>query len=261
VLPARETKAADSGESLNATDIDAFWLQRTIALHYSDAITAQSKTEAALALLQSDATVRDVENDLMDLFDYEKFDLVKLLTQNRDLIAWCTKLQKAGDSEEKASIEQEIRDAGLGWILTALKEDSTVAKKGSTAAKGKKDSVDDVEMETDVPTSSSQPKQTVDLQALAFEQGGHFMSNKKVKLPEGSYKKSKKGYEEVHVPAPTPKPFNANEKLISITSLPDWAHAGFSNAKSLNRIQSRVYPTAFESDQNMLLCAPTGAGK
>jgi activating signal cointegrator complex subunit 3 len=37
------------------------------------------------------------------------------------------------------------------------------------------------------------------------------------------------------------------------------AHAVWS--RSLNRIQSRIFPTAFESNQNLLVCAPTGAGK
>lgn len=31
--------------------------------------------------------------------------------------------------------------------------------------------------------------------------------------------------------------------------------------RTLNRIQSRIYPTAFSSNENMLVCAPTGAGK
>ena len=31
--------------------------------------------------------------------------------------------------------------------------------------------------------------------------------------------------------------------------------------RTLNRIQSRIYPTALNSNQNMLVCAPTGAGK
>ncbi len=32
-------------------------------------------------------------------------------------------------------------------------------------------------------------------------------------------------------------------------------------SRSLNRIQSRIYPTAFGSNENLLVCAPTGAGK
>ena len=31
--------------------------------------------------------------------------------------------------------------------------------------------------------------------------------------------------------------------------------------RTLNRIQSRIYPTAFNSNENLLVCAPTGAGK
>lgn len=35
----------------------------------------------------------------------------------------------------------------------------------------------------------------------------------------------------------------------------------FSGTKSLNLIQSMVYNTAYKSNENMLICAPTGAGK
>ena len=31
--------------------------------------------------------------------------------------------------------------------------------------------------------------------------------------------------------------------------------------RSLNRIQSRIYGAAFGSNENLLVCAPTGAGK
>ena len=31
--------------------------------------------------------------------------------------------------------------------------------------------------------------------------------------------------------------------------------------KSLNVIQSRLYESAFNSNENLLVCAPTGAGK
>lgn len=34
-----------------------------------------------------------------------------------------------------------------------------------------------------------------------------------------------------------------------------------SSCRKLNRIQSRIYPTAFGSNENLLVCAPTGAGK
>ena len=87
------------------------------------------------------------------------------------------------------------------------------------------------------------------------------MTNPNVKLPQGSTKRTFKGYEEIHVPAPTRKT-DANEpKLIPTSELPEWARGPFQSSKTLNRIQTRCFPTAFNDDGNMLICAPTGSGK
>ena len=72
------------------------------------------------------------------------------------------------------------------------------------------------------PGSTLQPKCTVDLESMAFSQGGHLMSNKKCKLPEGSFKCAKKGYEEIHVPAPKQKP-TADGELVPVSDMPTWA--------------------------------------
>uniref|UniRef100_A0A8C7TG87 U5 small nuclear ribonucleoprotein 200 kDa helicase n=1 Tax=Oncorhynchus mykiss TaxID=8022 RepID=A0A8C7TG87_ONCMY len=105
------------------------------------------------------------------------------------------------------------------------------------------------------------PKQLLDLEDLAFTQGSHFMANKRCQLPDGSFRKQRKGYEEVHVPALKPKPFADDEVLVTIEKLPKYAQAGFEGFKTLNRIQSKLFKTAMETDENLLVCAPTGAGK
>ena len=97
----------------------------------------------------------------------------------------------------------------------------------------------------------------LDLEDLAFTQGSHLMANKRCQLPEGSYRKQRKGYEEVHVPALRPKPFENDESLLNIDRLPKYAQPAFDRFKSLNRIQSRLFKAAMESDENLLLCAPT----
>ena len=47
------------------------------------------------------------------------------------------------------------------------------------------------------------------------------MANKKCTLPKGSTKLTKPGYEEVYVPATRQKK-NENDKLIKISSMPEW---------------------------------------
>ena len=68
-------------------------------------------------------------------------------------------------------------------------------------------------------------------------------------------------YEEILVPASKPPAFQAGERLIQISELPDWMHPAFEGMKELNRIQSRVSQTALYTAENILMCAPTGAGK
>ena len=80
-------------------------------------------------------------------------------------------------------------------------------------------------------------------------------------LPSGTKREKFKGWEEVFVPAPTMEGLEKNPTLVPISEFPDWAQLAFKGVKSLNRMQSQVYRTAFHSAENMLVCAPTGAGK
>lgn len=73
-------------------------------------------------------------------------------------------------------------------------------------------------------------------------------------FPNRSYKK----YEEVLVPAVQPSAPPPGEVVVRIDELPEWAQLAFGGYKALNRIQSRIFRTAFTSNENMLVCAPTG---
>lgn len=101
----------------------------------------------------------------------------------------------------------------------------------------------------------------VDLEKIKFDESSKLMTITKVSLPEGSFKRVKPQYDEIHIPAPK-KPV-IDYELTEITSLPDWCQAAFpsSETTSLNPIQSKVFPAAFNGDSNMLICAPTGSGK
>lgn len=80
-------------------------------------------------------------------------------------------------------------------------------------------------------------------------------------LPQGTVRKTYKGFEEVRVPAMETASMKPGEKLIEISSLDSFAQTAFEGYKTLNRIQSQIFPTAYHSNENILVCAPTGAGK
>jgi pre-mRNA-splicing helicase BRR2 len=261
-----------------AREIDAYWLQREIGKIYPDAHDQHDKTLQALHILSGDPDeaggeekqLREIENDLMELFDYEHHEVVQKLIESREKVVWLTRLSRAENDEERSVVEREMVSEGMRWILDELQ-----GKKPSAPQKKM-----GIKMDIDVSASFTntsgakaepgegqlvgnlQPKKLINLENLVFDQGNHLMSNPKVRLPEGSTKRTFKGYEEIHVPAPKERKDGSDLK-IDITEMPEWAQVPFSRsgAKALNKIQSKCYSSAFEGDGNMLICAPTGSGK
>uniref|UniRef100_A0A0N4ZRT8 U5 small nuclear ribonucleoprotein 200 kDa helicase n=1 Tax=Parastrongyloides trichosuri TaxID=131310 RepID=A0A0N4ZRT8_PARTI len=92
------------------------------------------------------------------------------------------------------------------------------------------------------------------------------MSGYKMVLPEGSIRKDVATHEEVTIPAieknlEDKKKFISKYKKLEISEIDSFCARGFSKFKSLNVIQSIVYDQAYKTHENLLICAPTGAGK
>ena len=265
---------------ISVREIDAYWLQRQIGAIYTDAHIQQSKTQEALQLLSGisedgeEKPLREIENELMELFDWEHHELVEKLIINQDKIVWVTRWRRAAeDDTARAALEKQMVAAGHRAILDEL-EGRDEDEAGAMSKPNKKLKLD--LMDIDVPkgptdgaterkdgalTGGLQPKRLINLENLVFDQGNHLMTNPNVKLPQGSTKRTFKGYEEIHVPAPKARK-DANERNnMPTTDLPEWARQGFGTSKELNRIQTKCFPTAFNDDGNMLICAPTGSGK
>ncbi|KAM3719062.1 U5 small nuclear ribonucleoproteinhelicase [Dirofilaria immitis] len=234
-----ENAAGERKGNLHARDIDAHWIQRSLSKFYKDPIVAQQKVNEVLQVLKEASDDRDCENQL------------------------------AQEGKERENIEKEMLSRPeLHHILAELHEtesaDTVEAEREKRARVQQQRRIAEAEGGNDEGTAVGnwlQSRTALDLDDLAFSQGSHLMSNKRCHLPDGSYRKQKKSYEEVHVPALKPKPFEENEKLIAITDLPKYVQPAFEGFKTLNRIQSRLCDSALKSDEHLLLCAPTGAGK
>ncbi|KAL9103884.1 MAG: hypothetical protein Q9163_001121 [Psora crenata] len=262
-------------------ELDAYWLQRQIGAIYNDAHVQQTKTQETLQILSGltkegeEVPLREIENDMMELFDYEHHDLVEKLIMNRGKVFWVTKWRRAAeDPEAQNAVERDMVAHGHRNILDEVRGRYDTGE-NDTAKPSRKLKMDHL-MDIDVPkglvqeaekpakdgglAGGLQPKRLINLENLVFDQGNHLMTNPNVKLPQGSTKRTFKGYEEIHVPAPKPRR-DAGERNMPTSELPNWAQQGFGNSKELNRIQTKCFPTAFNEDGNMLICAPTGSGK
>ncbi|XP_028119477.1 DExH-box ATP-dependent RNA helicase DExH12-like isoform X1 [Camellia sinensis] len=276
-----DTQEANESMTLNVQDIDAYWLQRKISQAYEQQIDPQQSQKLAEEVLKilAEGDDREVETKLLVHLQFDKFSLIKHLLRNRLKIVWCTRLARAEDEEKRKQIEEEMLGSGpeLAAILVQLHATRATAKerqknleksireearrlKDESGIDGDRAHRGLADRDADSGWLKGQ-RLLLDLENLAFHQGGLLMANKKCELPLGSYRNHKKGYEEVHVPALKPKPLASGEELIKISDMPDWAQPAFKGMNQLNRVQSKVYETALFTAENILLCAPTGAGK
>lgn len=238
--------------------IDEFFLQRKIASLLPEGDVEATVNSVFAALSNSDLPSRDLENDLVELFQYDHFDYIKILIENRWRIVFKIKYIK---SPNEAIEEMELlKFTDLISELTGVKVASSRKRKLEDENEGS-----DLTMKRTKQKDAIRLPKIVDLDSLSFDQGSHLMTNTKIILPQGSYQQKKKLYDSITIPPPEKPPSmeDMDEKLVTIDSLPEWCQCVFpsSETSSLNRIQSKVFPLAFGNDDNLLLCAPTGAGK
>lgn len=267
----------DSKYYISIHDIDAHWLQRQVSKFYTDANLSSKASEEILSILRI-SDERSCENKLVVLLDFDKFEFIKLLLKNRVKIYYCSRIKQAQNDSERESIEKEMMgdiENGGPHLLEQLHkrasaESWTQDRLGKFAIKSKKDSeqvggneelnMTEDSMTTNQKDANDSTGKLLDLDSLIFQQGSHLMTNNRCELPDKSWRAQKKGYEEVHVPAIRPI-ISQFERLKEVADMPEWSQAAFSGIKQLNRVQSKMFDSAFYSSENLLLCAPTGAGK
>ncbi|XP_065175302.1 U5 small nuclear ribonucleoprotein 200 kDa helicase-like [Sycon ciliatum] len=253
-------------DDVDPLTIDAFWLQRQLNKFYDDAVASQRKATEVLTILDNADDDREAETKLVMLLGFDNFDFIKILRKNRLKVLYCTLLARAAAGEEREMIEAKMQaDPALLPILQALtdiKAEDLVEEELDRKAAQRKSKIDaNLGAEDSEQKALMRATKVLDLDGMAFQQGSHFMANKKCLLPDGSLRKTRKGFEEVHVPPLKQKTWDDGEALREISKLPEYAQKAFEGYQSLNRIQSRLADACLNTDENILLCAPTGAGK
>lgn len=209
-------------------EIDADWLRKLLIPLFPDNV--QEKELQVFEILATE-DVRKCETRLVMALGFQNLDTVTTLITHKFTIFNSLRLLKCKTQEEKQAIIKELSQTPEGHKLV-----ETLAPSGGQAIA---------------------PKRTLNLQALEFEHGAFTMTNQKLVLPPGHIRTTKPGYEEVLIPPNQPR---TGKKIITHNQLPDFCKSAFT-VKAFNEIQSKVFPIAYNSDVNMLVCAPTGAGK
>ncbi|VDK53455.1 unnamed protein product, partial [Anisakis simplex] len=95
--------------------------------------------------------------------------------------------------------------------------------------------------------------------ALSGEQTDLTLNGLKFALPSGSKRISHHTYDEVNVP-PSDTTSIQDVRHVYVKDMDELGQIGFKGYEKLNVIQSLVFEQAYKTKENLLICAPTGAG-
>ncbi|XP_071560788.1 activating signal cointegrator 1 complex subunit 3 [Temnothorax nylanderi] len=87
------------------------------------------------------------------------------------------------------------------------------------------------------------------------------VSGQKLLLAEDVTRENSELCEQVHIPISKQESIDVKIDPVPISSLDEIGRMAFSGVPSLNKIQSIVFNAAYNTNENLLICAPTGAGK
>lgn len=191
----------------------------------------QSQITSLLASCQPDD---ELQAHLTDLVGFDDLDFIIDMLSKKDEILVALEAQKQQDSADRRLLTKSERDA-------ALRRQDFEHKTASLASASKK--------EPQYP------------HVYRSYQAGNTLSyaGQKYGLPVGSERRQFERYEEYSVPAGRKGVLGPGEKLVKISDLDGLCRNTFKGYKALNRMQSLVFPVAYKTNENMLICAPTGA--
>lgn len=258
--------------------LDGYWLQREIRKYFDDSQVLKLEYDLMVILQVTDK--RECENKLVLLLNQERFEFIKILLEHRFEIFFMTRLGQAQNEMERSAIIDEMLSNENGLIVFKKIEEtkkrkekekdfSNITLKSINTSKKSKDLENLPEKMTDNVFNIIN-KNVLDLDNLKFTQGARTNTNKTCKLPQGSFRVTKKGYDEVFIP-PMPASNTDDIREIPVEELPKWMYPAFQGkdkdgeiyftTQKFNKVQSKVLNTALYTDENMLICAPTSSGK
>ena len=245
--------SADTGESPHGVNgfhpeevvegvFDKRWLrQRCVTFATTKpALDASDLEQQIVALLASDSSDDELQMSLAEVIGYDDLDFViELISHRKTLLKEPVGAKAQTDGllaglETKAQRQARLREQDWEHKHTPL-----------AAAHDRTGPVYPHVFKSDAAASGN----------LLSVSGQRFA------LPVGSERSEKSKYEEFSIPATKVGTQAAHQKLVPIAEMDGLCRGTFTGYKALNRMQSLLYPVAYHTSENMLVCAPTGAGK
>lgn len=250
---------------------------------------------SAINLIKSSKTNEELQGELFDMMGFDKFEEIQSILNGRQKIIKNLNLNEKKEHIVAKKAIGALQSHAPEYLIPAVvltdKEKKVMKQIRKEEKKLKREGGGDEEQGEDLtpaalrlnlqksylntlanqPVLQDKPRSTpvirtnkyphvYDSFAAAKAHIG-FLAGGKVLLPERAERLDNRMYEEVKIPANDPPPLDVGNIKVQVSQLDEIGQIAFKGTKELNRIQTVVYPTAYHSNENLLICAPTGAGK
>jgi antiviral helicase SLH1 len=236
-LDAHDDADADGIDgAVRTDDIGHWYATRCAQIASKNALDAEDFQTQVSSLLASGLPEDELQVNLTDLIGFDDLDFIIRILVDKSAIA------------AALSANAGAGDGGRRLLPKAQREEALRQQDREHKA---------------APLAASHTREVQYPHVYKSYSAGNTLSyaGKKYGLPVGSERKQFEKYEEYLIPAGRKGVLGPGQKLVMIKDMDGLCRNTFRGYKSLNRMQSLVYPVAYKTSENMLICAPTGAGK
>ncbi|WAR07337.1 ASCC3-like protein [Mya arenaria] len=292
---------ATGGESMapeTERGLDAAWLQQEVGRFYGTdgstelGLSLEDLSSTIYDFLFSTKSDSELQNDLFELLGFDRFELIQSLLENRQKLLYvATHEPEAHKLAARPKLEGSSKPA-YGCQVVIQSEQERVMLKQLRREEKRQEKQRGGRGEDGGESAGFNPadlrahrEAALQMAAVAPRFSGRagttgrerypnvydkmeearlssaFIGGMKMALPDTLTRENNKIYEEVNIPPSDNAPTHVGENRVRIETLDEIAQMAFKNTKALNRIQSVVFETAYKTNENLLICAPTGAGK
>jgi activating signal cointegrator complex subunit 3 len=206
--------------------------------------------------LNSGLTNDYLQNELLEFLGFDNIEVVEQLLTNRRLITETCKSLSVKKPEQK--LLDVVTTTGSG--KRNKKQMEKIAKREGPTFTSNLDVLRELGFDEKFLTQNNQLGLKSQKISEDMNYSMPFSTFQQKALPSNLQTINEKMHIEFVLPAPIKKNV-LKENLISIDMFKEWCRPAFSGITHLNEMQSIVYPEAYFSNHNLLVSAPTGAGK
>lgn len=221
-----------------------------------DILSSPDVALKVLNLVISSQSQDNIQSELLDFLGFENIETVGKMLENRDAIIKSVKMIEANKSiSDKSKFSSNI---------TIKKESEVQHQKELRKAKKRNDTPAKTNLEILLDLGFDENFLKDEEQLLEEErepnvEGSVNGMHGRV-LPSQLYEIQHKFFTEQVLPA-VPKIELSKDHLIPIEAFEEWCRPAFTGITHLNPMQTQVFDVCYFSNDNVLVSAPTGAGK